>query len=325
MNPSRKAVFFGEFARLSGAGIPVDKGLKLLLRHAPNAPLRDALKGMDAALRNGSTIAEAMAPALSPLETGVIRAAENGGQIAAGFAHLEKWYSSQAKARDAALHALAYPLLIAHAAAVIPAVVGGITSGSGVLQPLLLNLGGLWFILVSLYALSRFILGAARKIPSLDAIISAVPWLGPAWRNSGLARWAAVMHFHIMSGQLLSGAFAEAGTASQRPRLNAASQRLSALTASGQPAGPAMIHEPVFPEAVALHFASAEEAGMLDTECAGLADRALHDATVSMQRAGEWLPRIIYIAAMIFAAWQVLNMGRGVFQQQQDFLRDIGF
>jgi hypothetical protein len=82
------------------------------------------------------------------------------------------------------------------------------------------------------------------------------------------------MHFHIMSGQLLSGAFAEAGTASQRPRLNAASQRLSALTESGQPAGPAMIHEPVFPEAVALHFASAEEAGMLDTECAGLADRA---------------------------------------------------
>jgi bifunctional N-acetylglucosamine-1-phosphate-uridyltransferase/glucosamine-1-phosphate-acetyltransferase GlmU-like protein len=48
---------------------------------------------------------------------------------------------------------------------------------------------------------------------------------------------------------------------------------------------------------------------MLDTECAGLADRALHDATVSMQRAGEWLPRIIYIAAMIFAAGLGTRMG----------------
>ena len=325
MNPSRKAIFFGEFARLSAAGIPVEKGMKLLVRHAPHAPLRDALRGMHAALARGATIAEAMAPALSPLETSVIRAAENGGQIAAGFAHLERWYQSQAKARDAARHALTYPLLIANAAAVLPAVVSGITSGSGIVRPVLVNLACLWLLLFVVWEIVKLVLGAARRMPTLDAVISAVPWLGPAWRSGGMARWAAVMHFHIMSGQLLSGAFAEAGAASQRPRLNAASQRLAVLAQSGQPAGPAMVEEKVFPEEVALHFAAAEEGGMLDRECAALAERSLQEATVSMQRAGESLPQLIYIAALIFAAWQIFGMAQGVFQQQQDVLREIGF
>jgi len=325
VNPSRKAVFFGEFARLSAAGIPVEKGVKLLVRHAPHAPLRHALRGIDVALAKGATIAQAMAPALTDLEAAVIRAAENGGQIAAGFAHLERWYQSQAKARDAARHALIYPLLIANAAAVLPAIVSGITSGGGIVRPVLVNLAVLWLALFGLWEIAKLVLGAARKVPALDAVVSAIPWLGPAWSKIGLARWAAVMHFHIMSGQLLPGAFTEAGAASQRPRLNAASQRLAALARSGEPAGPAMVEEKVFPPEVSLHFASAEEGGMLDRECAALAESSLQDATVSMQRAGEMLPHFIYIAAMIFAAWQILGLAQGVFQQQQDVLREIGF
>jgi hypothetical protein len=85
-----------------------------------------------------------------------------------------------------------------------------------------------------------------------------------------------------------------------------------------------MCRESIFPEEVSLHFASAEEAGMLDVECARMATRALHDATTAVQRAGEWIPRFVYAAAMGFAAWQILRMGAGIITQQQNFMRDLG-
>ncbi len=324
MNPSRKAVFFGEFARLSAAAIPVDKSLRLLMRHAPRGPLRSALRGMEAALASGATIAGAMAPALTPLESGIIKAAEQSGQLAAGFAHLEKWYDAQARARSAALHAMAYPLLIAHVAAIIPVILRSVSSDSPILLPLLGSLATLWGVLLMLWLLCRVILSIARHSRLADAIISAIPWVGSAWSRSGLARWAAVMQFHLQSGQLMSGAFEEAAAAADRPRLRKASLRLARLTASGQPAGPAMCRESIFPEEVSLHFASAEEAGMLDVECARMATRALHDATTAVQRAGEWIPRIVYAGAMGFAAWQILRMGAGIISQQQNFMRDLG-
>ena len=325
MNPARKATFFGEFARLSGAGIPVTTGLRLLLRHAPNAPMREALRGMEAALAGGAEISEAMQPALTPLEHGIIRSAEKGGQLAAGFAHLEHWYEAQAKARSAALHAMAYPLVILHAAAVIPAFVAGITSGGGVLMPVLLNLAGLWLLLAGLWAAARLVLAVGRRSALVDTLLGALPWIGPAWRNSGLARWAAVLQFHVMSGQRFSEAFREAGVAAERPRLNAASRRLAAGAEAGRPAGDAMADEAAFPESVALHFASAEAAGTLDRECALIARRAQEDAVTSLQRAGEWVPRLVYFAAMLFAAWQILRMGAGIAGQYQNFMNDLGF
>ena len=75
--------------------------------------------------------------------------------------------------------------------------------------------------------------------------------------------------------------------------------------------------EPVFPEFFATGFLTAEATGTLDTETQQQMESRMTAATVSLNLLADWLPKVLYIAALAYGAWQVFQMAGAIGGQYQ--------
>lgn len=312
----KRAHFFASLARLTGAGLPMEKAGDFLSDHSRDQSTHEAMQSLKTGIASGGSIAGALRPSLTELEYRMIGAAESGGRLSDGFAHLEKYYTLLAEARGRVRRAAMYPLCILHAAALSTGVVAHL-AGRPPLPPILMSVGMLWAILIILYLLARLTIAAAAKNRAADALLRALPLVSPVWRHLALTRWSAVMHFHIISGQKFSAALAAAASASASAALAAATQRLAQTAADGQSIAGGMQREPVFPPHFALGFATAEATGNLDHETAAQTRQCMADASNAMDVFAEWAPRLLYFAAAVFAIWQIYQLATGIGGQYQ--------
>jgi type II secretory pathway component PulF len=93
--------------------------------------------------------------------------------------------------------------------------------------------------------------------------------------------------------------------------------RLAKTAADGQSLAGAMQRERVFPPNFALGFATAEATGTLDEETAAQTRQCMETATIAMDVLAEWLPRVLYLAALAYGAWQVFELAGGIGAQYQ--------
>ena len=319
MSPSARALYFRSLATMTAAGISVTRAADLGARYADNKDLREAAAVLHSRLEEGNTIAGALQDRLSVMEFRIIDAAEKGGRLPDGFLHLSRWYEMQAYAREKMLSALAYPILLLHAATLIPAFTTAFTSGSSILPFMLVALLKVYGVIAAVVLLIYFIHRAARTSIPLDTLLCSLPAAGPARRQFSLSRWYSVLHFHVLSGQRLSHAFTAAGEACGTAGLAASSTRLAAVTAGGDPAGEVMMVQPAIPHECASGFVVAEETGTLDVETEFRARTCQENAARSLERFAEWLPRIIYYLILGYAVYQILSFASATATSLQSF------
>ncbi len=312
----RRAHFFASLARLTGAGLPVTKAGDFLRDHTRDRTTHQAVAALQDGLHSGSSIAGALRPTLTELEYRMVGAAESGGRLSDGFAHLEKYYTLLAAARKKMRRAAMYPLLVLHVAALTTGVIAHM-AGRPPLPAVALSVGILWVVLLILYFLTRLLVAAAAKNTAADTLLRLLPFVSPVWKNLALTRWSAVMHFHIISGQKFSTALASAAGAGGSATLAAATQRLAQTAADGRSLADAIQRERVFPSHFALGFATAEATGTLDEETAAQTRQCMDSATSAMDVLAEWLPRLLYLAALAYGAWQVVQLASGIGAQYQ--------
>lgn len=125
------------------------------------------------------------------------------------------------------------------------------------------------------------------------------------------------MHFHIISGQKFSTALESAAAACGSATLANATKRLALTAAGGQSIAEAMQREQVFPEFFAGGFATAEVTGNLDHETAAQTRTCMEAASTAMDVLSEWLPRLLYFAALAYGAWMVFQLISGIGSQYQ--------
>lgn len=312
----RRAQFFGDLARLTGAGIPVSKAGAIIQRRSRDSSSTFAIKALQDGLQRGDSIAVALQPSLTGMEFRMVAAAESGGHLSAGFAHLQRYYKLLAAAREKMRTAAIYPLLILHVAAATNGVVA-ILNQRPPLPAVAAGIGVLWAALAAMWLIAQGVIGLGRRSLAADAFLRRLPVAGGVWRNLALARWSSVMHFYIISGQKFAAALDAAAEAAGSAGLAAASRRLSAVAAAGHSMGDAMCGERVFPDHFAAGFSTAEETGTLDTETALQMEGCMESATSSMALLAEWLPRLLYFGALIYGAWQVLKLASAIGWQYQ--------
>ena len=311
-----RAQFFASLARLTGAGLPVEKAGDILREHSLGQSTRSAIESLKAGIARGTSIAGALRPSLTELEFSMIHAAESGGHLSDGFAHLEKYYTLLADARKRMRRAAVYPLSVLHVAALTTGIVAHL-AGRPPLPALAMSLGILWASLLAIYLITRLTVASAAKNRAADSFLRALPFVAPVWRPLALTRWSAVMHFHIISGQKFSTALESAASASASANLSAATLRLAQAASSGQSIAAAMKCESVFPPHFVLGFATGEATGTLDQETAAQTRQCMADATSAMEVLSEWLPRLLYFAAAIYAVWQIYLLAMGIGGQYQ--------
>ncbi len=309
---------------MTGAGISITRATELGAKYADDKTLRSAAVQLRRGLDEGKTIAQALHGQLRDMEFRIIEAAEKGGRLPDGFQHLTEYYDVMASARQKMLSALAYPVLLLHAATVLPALTMAVITGAPVLPAVLQSLFWIYVIIAACWILCVLLQRAGRFSVAVDTILCAIPVFGKCRRLFSLTRWYAVLHFHVVSGQRLSDAFSAAGDACDTASIAAASRKLAQITAGGDSAGATMLQQSAFPGECATGFTVAEETGSLDVETADRAKSCMIDASRALALVAEWLPRLIYFGALAYTAWQILNIGAASMKDTSEAMKELG-
>ena len=322
--PSQRAAFFRELASLTAAGISVSQASRVLSQSWRDPAVLRAVQAMERGLAEGRTIADALAPSLDAMEYGILDAAERGGMLADGFAHLEQYHALRREALERGRAALRYPLFVLGAAVLLPAAVGAVLGQKPVVPALL---GGLaWLAGLGLLAWLgwRWLSAAAARHPRWDQLLGWIPVLGPTREALALARWQAVMHFKIASSARISDGLRQAGAATGRARLVAASEAAAQAVEAGSELGSALLAQAAFPRSLAAGLASAEFTGTLDGETQRGAREWMARAAWLMESAPKRLAGAFYVGVLVFTAWQIYHLGQAYMAMYQQFADDLG-
>ena len=112
-------VFTRQLATLVDAGLPLLRGLKILLKQEKHPALRDALVGMGDAVEGGSTFSEALAQyprIFDNLFVNMVRAGEAGGVLDVVLARLSEFMEKAEKVKNKVKSAMVYPVVVLIAA-----------------------------------------------------------------------------------------------------------------------------------------------------------------------------------------------------------------
>lgn len=324
IKPNQRAQFFRELAQLTAAGISVTQAAKVLGQDWRGAPVREAVAVMERGLAGGKTIADALQPALTPMEHGILQAAERGGKLSGGFRHLEEYYQLLDQTRARVRGAVLYPLFMLHAAVLLPALVTAVTTGGSIAMVLLKGLMAIWLTVAVLWLAGKWLSRLAGEHSAVDRFLGWLPLIGPARRALALSRWHAVLHFNIASSQRISEGLRDAGAATRSARLIAASAAAARQVDAGTELGPSLLAQPAFPQEMSAALASAEFTGNLDTETLRLAQESVMTASAVMETSTKRLCALVYGLVVIFTGWQILRMAAGYVGMYTNAASELG-
>jgi type IV pilus assembly protein PilC len=108
-----------QMATLVDAGLPLLRGLRVLLKQTRNPGLREALAGMGESVENGSTFSESLAAfprIFSDLYVNMVKAGEAGGVLEVVLNRLAEFMEKAEKIKNKVKSAMIYPVVVLLAA-----------------------------------------------------------------------------------------------------------------------------------------------------------------------------------------------------------------
>jgi type IV pilus assembly protein PilC len=112
-------VFTRQLATLQDAGLPLLKGLRILLKQEKNPALRDAISGMGEAVEGGSTFSEALGQypkIFDKLFVNMVKAGEAGGVLEVVLLRLAEFMEKAQRIKNKVRSAMIYPVVVLVAA-----------------------------------------------------------------------------------------------------------------------------------------------------------------------------------------------------------------
>ena len=323
---ARKEHYYAQFATLLEAGMPVVKAAEHLAKHS-NGSLAEIAGGMQRGLQEGMPVADAIksygGPDAALLDIAVLRSAERGGKLEIGARYLEDYYRMLTQVWKQWKHAMAYPLIVLHAALLLPAVsmVGNPDASFwklvGIPACVVYLLAGFLFVLAN-----HFYRQAADNEP-LDAVANHLPFLGGFRRNLAHARFCQALEIQLQTGGNVSEAVKTAGQAAGTAGLkHAAAEMAEKIATQGCPLGPLLLKSGAIFPTLAQSLNTAEAVGRLDVECGVQARKFMEAAEQSAVLCGIWIPKMLYVVIAGFAIYKILtfylggvsNLGSGMFE-----------
>lgn len=324
----RMSNLFGQLAVMLEAGIPIAGALRSLSEQQSGST-RAALQRIEQGIGGGASLAEAVNAEAGPgrlltvFEARVLAAGEASGALPENIHRLEKDLDRQAAAKRKTMARLAYPLILIHAAILIPATPILFTAGlTAFLRVAAIGLGSLWgTILVLAYGV-----GLLRRAPPtaeiVDGIALRLPWLGTLFQARAASDFVAALQAVYSAGiPVIEGL----GFSAEACR-NAVFQRKLAEVARKVEKGMTVAEAlesaggGTFPPIVLEMVRTGETSGKLDFTLKKAGDYLLD----TYERRLDWTIRIgtglVYGLAMCLAAAQIISFWTGRFEQIRDAL-----
>jgi type IV pilus assembly protein PilC len=115
VKPKHLMVLTRQLATLVQAGLPLLRGLRILLKQEKNSSLREALGGMGEAVEGGSTFSEALSHyphIFDKLFVNMVKAGEAGGVLDVVLARLAEFMEKAERVKNKVKSAMVYPIVV---------------------------------------------------------------------------------------------------------------------------------------------------------------------------------------------------------------------
>ena len=310
-----KFLFYEELAKLTGAGFSMVEAANSMLENgvppAQSAYLNGLKSGVDGRMTVAGAIDSLHELPITPLEKSVIEAAERGGKLPEGFAHLAAYFDMAYRAARQIRRKMIYPIVLLNFALFLPilvSVVLAVVNG----QPLVAVLTKSTLLVIAIYGLIAALWFAGRSLhrkssnsSQADRLLRKLPMVGKMREALAMSRFCKVFEIFLLSGQRIDVGLHAAADASQSALLvDAIRSRVSPGLEQGARVGP-LLPRNVFPPAFARSYASAEESGTLDRDMARWSEVYQDEAVSRMQALADWAPRMFYTLIAAFAVVQI--------------------
>ena len=295
------------------AGVPLDRALASLELGAGQARALQRLRQYITAGRDLAGSGQ-LSGVFTPLESGLLRAAQEAGQLAQMHEQLAQRYAEQVRQVDAMVAQLWLPvavLLLALVVKPLPALVGGSLSLTGYLAGLLLPV----LALFATYALMRLLWRRWQKrLPTqpgwLDDLLLALPLFGTLQRRADLRNFCDALGMLLEAGVPALDALPRACGAMRNARLRRNFATLAQNVAAGQSLARAFAAH-AFPGCSMLVtlLNSGEATGRPGEALLHFARLEAQQLAAQQRWLAVWLPRLIYLSVAAWMAYGLLSSG----------------
>ena len=297
VKPKRLMVFTRQLATLIDAGLPLLRGLRILLKQEKSKGLREALAGMGESVEGGSTFSEALGQypyTFDNLYVNMVKAGEAGGVLEEVLTRLAEFQEKAEKIKAKVKSAMVYPIVVLVAAMgilvflmifIIPkfAEIFEDLLGGKELPPLTRFVVGIsdavanqWYIILGwgfgIMILMKVIRGTEKGSEILDLIKLKVPLFGPLFRKGAVARFARTLGTLMGAGVPVLQALSIVRDTSGNSTVAKAIQRVHDAVKEGDSMAMPMEACGVFPGMVVSMVDVGEETGALPEMLVRVAD-----------------------------------------------------
>lgn len=225
VKPKHLMVLTRQLATLVDAGLPLLRGLKILLKQEKRAALREALSGMGEAVEGGSTFSEALGQypkIFDKLFVNMVKAGEAGGVLEVVLIRLAEFMEKAEKIKAKVKSAMIYPVVVLVAAGgilgflltnIIPKfkqIFNDLLGGARlpVLTELVIGASDIvmnnWWVVVILVVVLVAVVQVWGKTASgryqLDRLKLKAPLFGPLFLKTATARFSRTLGTLLQSG-----------------------------------------------------------------------------------------------------------------------------
>ncbi len=317
---ANRAELYHQLAQMTAAGIDMLRALNELERNPPARSDRARLLMVIQQINSGATFTEALRSCvgwLPEFDLSLIESGERSGRLDSSFLLLSSYYSDRAGLLRNLISELTYPVFLLHFAVFLkpfPA----LFMGGSLADFLVATLS----ILLPIYGLCvlAIILGQSRYGEGwrafLERVLGFIPMLGKARRQLAIARLSASLNALLNAGVDIFRSWELAAAASGSPAIRRLVARwIPEMRRTGNTPGQMMKSSTIFPYLFANEYAAGEISGRLDECVERMRNYYQQEGTRKLHAFAQWVPRLIYLAIMLYIAFHVVNFYAGYFGQ----------
>ncbi|MEI9997726.1 MAG: type II secretion system F family protein [Verrucomicrobiota bacterium] len=291
--------FYQQLAVLVRAGLPLRASVDRLKAQLGAGEVTVLSERLHAGDRLGESFAAAQ---FLPFETDLVAAGERSAQLDTVFDQLSEFWKRELTLRQAMVSPLVYPIVVLHIALVLGAAVELFeTAWPIVAVHFALRLAAFYAVGLLLYGLARY----TWTSPAFRRMWLFTPLIGRALRSACAYRWITALRLEFTAGISLYRAVGDAWRASGYAGGERIAGEAEAAMRSGESLSTLVRQWRSLPRDWIDFIETAEVSGAFEQAFRNLEAEAAREWDLAQQRLAEWLPKILYFAALIVVAVQV--------------------
>jgi general secretion pathway protein F len=329
-------IFTRELSTLLAAGVPLDKSLTTLTDLAPGKELKRITTEVLAAVRGGTSLAEALAQhpkVFPPLYVNMVKAGEIGGVLDEVLERLVDYLNNVQELRDEVRSAMTYPILLVGFGAVTVIILfvfvlpkfAAMFADLGQSLPLATRIMlavseavTSWWMLLTVvvvggggYALYRWLVTTRRN--QLDALKLRLPLVGHLTRRIEVARFSRTLGTLLRSGVPVLQALDIVREVATNAVIARAVNEVQVGVREGSGMAAPLGRNGTFPPLALQMIAVGEDTGKLDEMLLNTADYFEREVRNEVKRLTSLLEPVMILVMGVVVGFIVISMLMGVF------------